>query len=127
MDDASSIFIYSLWSDPCLSCFIHLFIPKESLTRDILQRLHDWLVHILESQFLDIEGLQFVCHQDLVLLSTLGDIVDVGEDILSALTDLNTVIQQVRKNEQTFVTGFEKMFSWASMIDSVSRDSHTSY
>ena len=45
-----------------------------------------------------------MCRQDLVLLSALGDIVDVGEDILSALADLNTVIQQVRENEQTFVT-----------------------
>ena len=37
-------------------------------------------------------------------LSALGDIVDVGEDILSALASLNTVIQQERENEQTFVT-----------------------
>ncbi|KAF3842607.1 hypothetical protein F7725_024558 [Dissostichus mawsoni] len=76
----------------------------ESLKRDIFQRLHDRLTHILERTPVDIEGLEFACRQDCVLLSALGDIVDVGENILSALADLNTLIQQERENEQTFVT-----------------------
>ncbi|CAL8359613.1 unnamed protein product [Boreogadus saida] len=49
---------------------------SESLKRDILERLHHRLVHILERQPLDIEGLQFACRQEFVLLSALGDIVD---------------------------------------------------
>ncbi|CAL8342533.1 unnamed protein product [Boreogadus saida] len=37
---------------------------SESLKRDILERLHHRLVHILERQPLDIEGLQFACRQE---------------------------------------------------------------
>lgn len=58
----------------------------------------------MERQPLDIEGLQFACRQDLVLLSALHEMVDVGENILSALSTINTLIQQERENEQTFVT-----------------------
>uniref|UniRef100_A0A8C9ZNM5 Integrase core domain-containing protein n=1 Tax=Sander lucioperca TaxID=283035 RepID=A0A8C9ZNM5_SANLU len=55
-------------------------------------------------QPLDMEGLHFVCHQNLVLLSALDDAVNVGEELLSALTNLSTVIQQEMENEQTFIT-----------------------
>lgn len=51
-----------------------------------------------------MEGLHFVCHHNLVLLHAVGDTVSVGEHILSALTDLTTIVQQARENEQTFVT-----------------------
>ena len=51
-----------------------------------------------------MEGLHFVCHQNLVLLSALDDAVNVGEELLSALTNLSTVIQQEMENEQTFIT-----------------------
>uniref|UniRef100_A0A1A8QJP1 Integrase core domain-containing protein n=1 Tax=Nothobranchius rachovii TaxID=451742 RepID=A0A1A8QJP1_9TELE len=77
---------------------------SESLRRDILQRLYDRLSSILERQPVDGEGLQFACHHYLVLLGALGDIVDVGEDILSALSDLNTIIQQERDNQKTLIT-----------------------
>ena len=51
-----------------------------------------------------MEGLHFVCHQNLVLLNALDDAVNVGEELLSALTNLSTVIQQEMENEQTFIT-----------------------
>lgn len=51
-----------------------------------------------------MEGLNFVCHQNLVLLHALDDIMTVGEHILSTLTDLTTIVQQDQENEQTFVT-----------------------
>lgn len=51
-----------------------------------------------------MEGLQFTCCHYLVLLSSLGDVVDVGEHILVALSDLNTIIQQEREDQQTFMT-----------------------
>lgn len=51
-----------------------------------------------------MEGLQFACHHYLVLLSALGDIVDVDEDIFSTLSDLNTIIQQERDNQRTIIT-----------------------
>ncbi|CAL8363189.1 unnamed protein product [Boreogadus saida] len=56
---------------------------SESLKRDILERLHHRLVHILERQPLDIEGLQFACRQEFVLLSALG----VYYNILHSLED----------------------------------------
>ncbi|XP_078793700.1 uncharacterized protein LOC144987876 [Oryzias latipes] len=76
----------------------------ELLKRDIFQRLHHRLSCILERQPVDMEGLQFACHHYLVLLSALGDIVDVDEDIFSTLSDLNTIIQQERDNQRTIIT-----------------------
>ncbi|XP_057705150.1 uncharacterized protein LOC130923447 [Corythoichthys intestinalis] len=77
---------------------------SDFLKHDILQRLHDRLVSILERQPLDIERLQFVCSQEFVLLSALGDFLDVGEHILTALADLNSLILREREGEHTFVT-----------------------
>lgn len=53
---------------------------------------------------MDMEGLQFACHHFLVLLSALGEIVTVDGDILSALSVLNTIIQQEKENQKTIIT-----------------------
>ncbi|KAF3837789.1 hypothetical protein F7725_009557 [Dissostichus mawsoni] len=89
---------------------------KESLKRDIFQSLHDRLTHILERTPVDIEGLEFAC-------------LDVGENILSALADLNTLIQQERENLTDICNpGVAKRFwTWASTIECVSTGSDTSY
>ena len=58
---------------------------------------------IWERQPIDVEDLQFACRHYSVLLSALGDMVDVGH-VLSALSRLNNIIQQDTENEQTFIT-----------------------
>ena len=80
------------------------FSPHESVKREILQRLQDRLTYIFDRTPVDLEGLQFACRQAFVILSALGDIVDLGNNIQSALADLNSLIQQERDNQQTFVT-----------------------
>ncbi|XP_033997277.1 uncharacterized protein LOC117491418 [Trematomus bernacchii] len=77
---------------------------SESVKREILQRLQDRLTYIFDRTPVDLEGLQFACRQAFVILSALGDIVDLGNNIQSALADLNSLIQQERDNQQTFVT-----------------------
>ncbi|XP_034065330.1 uncharacterized protein LOC117552520 isoform X2 [Gymnodraco acuticeps] len=77
---------------------------SESVKREILQRLQDRLTYILDRTPVDLEGLQFACRQAFVILSALGDIVDLGNNIQSALADLNSLIQQERDNQQIFVT-----------------------
>lgn len=57
------------------------------------------MVHVLERQPLDIDYLQFVCRQELVFLSALAEIIEISEELMSALTNLHILIQHQRESE----------------------------
>ncbi|XP_057188903.1 uncharacterized protein LOC130553782 [Triplophysa rosa] len=77
---------------------------RELLKRYVLQRLQDRVLHVLERQPLDTDYLQFVCRQELVIISALANIINISEDVISALTHLNIAIQRQMDSEEVCVT-----------------------
>lgn len=54
-------------------------IINESLKQYIL---HDGLVHVLETQPLNMDHLKFICRQELVFISALDEIIHMPEDVM---------------------------------------------
>uniref|UniRef100_A0A673FYF8 Integrase core domain-containing protein n=1 Tax=Sinocyclocheilus rhinocerous TaxID=307959 RepID=A0A673FYF8_9TELE len=59
---------------------------------------------VLERQPLDTDYLQFVSRQELVIISALANIINISDDIISALTHLNIAIQRQMDSEEVCVT-----------------------
>ncbi|XP_016332272.1 uncharacterized protein LOC107680739 [Sinocyclocheilus anshuiensis] len=76
----------------------------ELLKRYILQRLQDRVQHVLERQPLDTDYQQFVCRQELVIISALANIINISDYVISALTHLNIAIQRQMDSEEVCVT-----------------------
>nr|XP_055036324.1 uncharacterized protein LOC129423853 [Misgurnus anguillicaudatus] len=77
---------------------------RELLKDYVLQRLQDRVLHVLERQPLDTDYLQFVCRQELVLISALTNIINISENVILALTRLNIAINRQMDSGEVCVT-----------------------
>lgn len=64
----------------------------------ILERLMNRLQNVLEHRPLDMERLDFICTQDMVLLSALSDSLDGPDNVMRTLTDLCILAREAKEN-----------------------------
>lgn len=69
------------------------------LAQSILQRLHTRIQDVVNQQPLNLVYLEFVCSQEVVLLSALGDQIHIPEAIVTALTDLYILVVEEGQNQ----------------------------
>uniref|UniRef100_A0A672MZX3 Integrase core domain-containing protein n=1 Tax=Sinocyclocheilus grahami TaxID=75366 RepID=A0A672MZX3_SINGR len=72
----------------------------ESLRQQVLQRLLSRVTYALEHPPLDIEYLQFVCRQEVTLITALSANIGISQDLVRGLMDLDSLIQQHKEGQQ---------------------------
>lgn len=64
------------------------------MTAHTLERLHSRLSQALVRQPLDLDYLMFVCTQEVVFISALGNNVQIPQDIIDRVTELHNLLHQ---------------------------------
>ncbi|XP_041835779.1 uncharacterized protein LOC121653747 [Melanotaenia boesemani] len=74
---------------------------QEHLKRELMQRLLHKVSQVMHRQPLDENYLQFVVNQEMVLLRSLSNQVEIPQDVMSALTELSTLVSMENISELT--------------------------
>ncbi|XP_065121926.1 uncharacterized protein [Paramisgurnus dabryanus] len=73
---------------------------QDSVRQQVLQRLLSRVTYALEHPPLDIEYLQFVCRQEMTLITAMSANIGISEDLVRGLMDLDSLIQQHKESQQ---------------------------
>ncbi|XP_038159339.1 uncharacterized protein LOC119795404 isoform X2 [Cyprinodon tularosa] len=71
--------------------------PWVLLRRNILERLHSRLLHILNHRPLDLDRMEFVCTQDLVFCSAISSYINIPVCIMDMLSELCSLIRNEKQ------------------------------
>lgn len=80
-----------------------LIFSQELLKQHVLERPLSCPTNALEHMPLDIDYLEFLCHQEMVFIEALSEHVQVSEDVAARLTNLHWAIQSHRNSEETML------------------------
>ncbi|CAL9695551.1 unnamed protein product [Knipowitschia caucasica] len=93
------------------SCFKHQDLTQDGSRQSppnyILGRLFTRLQNVMDHRPFDLDRLDFICTQDLVLLSAMSDTFDVPNSIVNTLAELCRLVRDTRDGDQIFVFQFE--------------------
>lgn len=70
------------------------------MREQVLQRLLSRVTYALEHPPLDIEYLQFVCHQEMPLITAMSANIGISQDLVRGLMNLDSLIQQHKEAQQ---------------------------
>ncbi|XP_016096602.1 uncharacterized protein [Sinocyclocheilus grahami] len=75
-------------------------LRQDTVRQQVLQRLLSRVTYALEHPPLDIEYLQFVCRQEVTLITALSANIGISQDLVRGLMDLDSLIQQHKEGQQ---------------------------
>uniref|UniRef100_A0A9J8D144 Integrase core domain-containing protein n=1 Tax=Cyprinus carpio carpio TaxID=630221 RepID=A0A9J8D144_CYPCA len=73
---------------------------QNTVRQQVLHRLLSRVTYALEHPPLDIEYLQFICRQEMTLITAMSANIGISQDLVRGLMDLDSLIQQHKEGQQ---------------------------